>query len=337
MATKKATKKTAKKASKKTKKPAKVKPFVKRAKVAKAVKAAKTKVKPQTAAQIRETACITKTFQKGVDKLFKATPKQLGKATVKGAKAKPLSLQGICYEPEQDTNFENNVNITFVNAIGAELNEQERVLVQAAVEKIGLDVEPIMKDVYSGDFYNLDYLERELVKLGASKTCLITNPTDVMAIVREQEAQDAADRKAGQGGGVPGPAIMGVSPTCTGGCCPSGGCNGSCGGSCGGCTCSTPTSPSQFAPEAASTNPADYYFKAVNDPSNIPSDSFLITPKADWDARKVLYDSATAIEPFLSTNGFEELQDAEYEYINGTPQAGRTLLLSLGFVENLNL
>jgi hypothetical protein len=244
-------------------------------------------------------------------------------------KVAKLLLSDFYFGSEADSNYPDNINITFVKKAGwdtskvvdEKLSDKEQATVEEAVERIGLDPEPILPCVYSGDIYILQGIKRQLNDLGAVVVDLNFAQTDVMALVREQEAQDAADRKAGREDAGLAPSAGG----CSGGSCSS--------GSCGSGSCSPP----QFAPEVASTNPSDYYFKAVNDPNNMPNDSFLITPKADWDVRKALCLDHPAIASLLSTNGFEQMQEAEYEYINGSPQSGHALLLSLGFIENLSL
>lgn len=85
------------------------------------------------------------------------------------------------------------------------------------------------------------------------------------------------------------------------------------------------------------SNPSDYYFKMDNDPNYVPPDFFLITPKAYWDANKHLYDQhMPVINTILNNNQFYETEESIYEY-QGLASAGRSLLLSLGFVENLNM
>ena len=83
-----------------------------------------------------------------------------------------------------------------------------------------------------------------------------------------------------------------------------------------------------------STNPIDYYFKMiVGDVNCTPNDYFIITPKVYWDTNNCLYDDELEIDTLLENNGLYELEESIYEY-SGQIQVGRTLLLSLGFIEN---
>ena len=86
------------------------------------------------------------------------------------------------------------------------------------------------------------------------------------------------------------------------------------------------------------TSPPDYYFKQGIDTTMVPpEDYFIITPKAYFDTKNCVYDSfMPGIEPVLTANGFFEMSECMFEY-NGTATAGHALLLSLGFIENLNL
>jgi hypothetical protein len=133
------------------------------------------------------------------------------------AKSKPRLLDGFYFSAEPDTNYENNVNITFVRKstwdeskiVADDFTALEQSVIQSAVDKVGLDPEPIMPGVYSADFYTTPAIKQQLTALGATEIDTNINPTDVMAIVLEQEAQDAKARKGEDD------------------------CSGSCGGGCG--------------------------------------------------------------------------------------------------------
>ena len=91
------------------------------------------------------------------------------------------------------------------------------------------------------------------------------------------------------------------------------------------------------APTALTGNPSDYYFKMDNDPNSVPPDFFLITPKVFWDANKFLYSGdQAAIRTVLGNNNFYEMEESMFEY-QGLASAGRSLLISLGFVENTSM
>lgn len=89
---------------------------------------------------------------------------------------------------------------------------------------------------------------------------------------------------------------------------------------------------------ALSSVPADYYFKLEYDPNQtlLPQYTFIITPRVYWDANKYWYDDMPGIELVLYNNGFDRLEESLFEY-SGNEQAGRTLLIALGFVENNNM
>jgi len=87
-----------------------------------------------------------------------------------------------------------------------------------------------------------------------------------------------------------------------------------------------------------STNPADYYFNEANLPSDslIVGAAFVITPKEYFDQTGYLFDGDNAVPPNVLPPGFEESSESFYEY-DGNLARGKLALVSLGFVENLNL
>ena len=95
--------------------------------------------------------------------------------------------------------------------------------------------------------------------------------------------------------------------------------------------------PDPHASVVLTTNPSDYYFKLGNDPTSVPPDYFMITPKTYWDATQSIYDQELGpMETILNNNLFYGMAEGVYEYA-GLASAGHALLLSLGFIENLNL
>jgi hypothetical protein len=96
----------------------------------------------------------------------------------------------------------------------------------------------------------------------------------------------------------------------------------------GSCSCDTSTS-----------SPADYYFKLFYDPNSSPTDWVAILPKAFQDTHSYWWDGGSDdIEPLLIANGFDSLDEAQFEFSGGDLKTiGRNLLLKLGFIENNNL
>jgi hypothetical protein len=216
-------------------------------------------------------------------------------------------LAGFQYEIETDSNYPDNSNLTFIKPGNVAFTKEETKAITTLAEKMGLDPEPIMEGMYSFDALTKELIVRELGLAGLTE--YVSTDTYVPDFSDPIEPEDPNN------------------PNAAGGC--AGGCSVGSGSGCGGVVGYTD-------PSAASTNPADYYFHAQNDPTT-GDDYYSITPRAYYDTTQALYGDDMAIESMLETNDFFRLAESCFEFGGGNLQAGRALLLSLGFIENMAL
>lgn len=142
---------------------------------------------------------------------------------------------------ERDSNFENNANFEFIKGANEAWSKIDEKGIARVIKEVGFDDDPIMSGVYSIDFYTSESTIKQLKDLGFSEVGKVDNTQELLGIIKEQEEQDAKDRKSGKEdlNKIALPCSQCGDPSCDGSCTNQSASGNSC--TCGGtgakCTC----------------------------------------------------------------------------------------------------
>jgi hypothetical protein len=78
-------------------------------------------------------------------------------------------LNGWAFELDLDSNYPDNMNITFIKPNNDKLTKDDLKEVKKVVKKLALDQEPIMEGMYSFDALTVEMVRRECLAAGMTE------------------------------------------------------------------------------------------------------------------------------------------------------------------------